>query len=85
MSPTLLLKVRPFPALLPSIKRIFRSETRFYSSNLNVNSIVYESYGLPAEVVQLKTSTLSPVLEDHSVLLRMLAAPINPADINQLE
>ncbi|MCJ1472784.1 mitochondrial 2-enoyl thioester reductase [Lambiella insularis] len=47
-------------------------------------SLVYSKYGEPKDVLCLHTHSISP---PHSTLLtlRTLAAPLNPADINQIQ
>lgn len=47
-------------------------------------AIVYSSYGAPAEALSvLRHRVADPV--DDQVLLRLVATPINPADLNQIE
>lgn len=48
-------------------------------------SLVFSSFGEPADVLSLHTHSISPSLPDGSVLLRTLAAPINPADVNTIQ
>ncbi len=45
---------------------------------------VYRSHGVPSAVVALETLQLPP-LGPSDALVRMLAAPVNPADLNQVE
>ena len=45
---------------------------------------VYRSHGVPSTVVALEALPLPP-LGPGDVLVRMLAAPVNPADLNQVE
>ncbi|KAI9700702.1 MAG: mitochondrial 2-enoyl thioester reductase [Candelina mexicana] len=47
-------------------------------------ALVYSRYGEPSDVLRLHTHSISP---SHStqLTLRLLAAPLNPADINQLQ
>ncbi|KAG0323365.1 mitochondrial 2-enoyl thioester reductase [Dissophora globulifera] len=47
-------------------------------------ALVYASYGRPTEVLRVLKHTLQPPADD-SVQVQFLAAPINPADINQIE
>ncbi|KAM9488620.1 enoyl-[acyl-carrier-protein] reductase, mitochondrial [Clarias gariepinus] len=47
-------------------------------------ALVYRSHGDPSQVVQLETLRL-PALEAKSALVKMLAAPINPSDINMIQ
>uniref|UniRef100_A0A8U7NI96 Enoyl-[acyl-carrier-protein] reductase, mitochondrial n=2 Tax=Corvus moneduloides TaxID=1196302 RepID=A0A8U7NI96_CORMO len=46
--------------------------------------LLYERHGEPAAVVQLKDLEV-PKLGDSDVHVKMLAAPINPADINMIQ
>lgn len=47
-------------------------------------ALVYEAHGPPKDVLQLQEHPVGDV-GDHDVQLEMLAAPINPSDINQIE
>ena len=49
-----------------------------------MRQIQFQAFGKPEEQVVLAESS-DPVLEEGEVLLRVLAAPINPADINYIE
>ena len=46
--------------------------------------LVYSKYGEPGDVLQLHGHSISPP-SGSQVVLRMLTAPINPADINQIQ
>ncbi|KAH9884197.1 NAD(P)-binding protein [Xylariomycetidae sp. FL2044] len=48
-------------------------------------SLVFSQYGEPKEVLKLHTHSISPTLPSSSVLLRTLAASINPADVNTIQ
>ncbi|KAI1212767.1 NAD(P)-binding protein [Annulohypoxylon truncatum] len=48
-------------------------------------SLVFSEYGEPKDVLKLHTHSISPSLTPSSVLLRTLAAPINPADVNTIQ
>ncbi|KAI0837961.1 NAD(P)-binding protein [Hypoxylon sp. FL0890] len=48
-------------------------------------SLVFSEYGEPKDVLKLHTHSISPTLPSSSVLLRTLAAPINPADVNTIQ
>jgi trans-2-enoyl-CoA reductase len=50
----------------------------------NVSAIVYHEHGDPALVARVEQQELPPVKDDE-VRIRMLAAPINPADLNVIE
>ena len=49
-------------------------------------NLVFEKFGKPKEVLRLECETpISRAPDDGSVLVRILAAPINPADLNTIE
>jgi len=48
-------------------------------------ALVYSKYGEPSDVLSLHNHSISPSLPSTSLLLRTLATPINPADINQIQ
>ncbi|KAI2620528.1 NAD(P)-binding protein [Hypoxylon sp. NC1633] len=48
-------------------------------------ALVFSEYGEPKDVLKLHTHSISPTLPPSSVLLRTLAAPINPADVNTIQ
>ncbi|KAI1092810.1 NAD(P)-binding protein [Rostrohypoxylon terebratum] len=48
-------------------------------------SLVFSEYGEPKDVLKIHTHSISPTLPPSSVLLRTLAAPINPADVNMIQ
>ncbi|HWB57936.1 MAG TPA: 2-enoyl thioester reductase domain-containing protein [Chthoniobacteraceae bacterium] len=50
----------------------------------SVSAIVYHEHGNPAEVVRVEQQEL-PDLKPGDVRIRILAAPINPADLNTIE
>ena len=50
----------------------------------NVSAIVYHKHGNPAEVVRVESQEL-PEIKPGEVRIRILAAPINPADLNVIE
>jgi mitochondrial enoyl-[acyl-carrier protein] reductase / trans-2-enoyl-CoA reductase len=47
-------------------------------------AIIYQAHGKPEEVLRLEEQELPDVAEDEA-LVRIQAAPINPADLNQIE
>ncbi|KAJ6663722.1 hypothetical protein lerEdw1_009801 [Lerista edwardsae] len=54
------------------------------ASGTRPRGLVYEQYGEPAQVLQLKD--IDPAeLWDSGVRVKMIAAPINPADINMIQ
>ncbi len=50
----------------------------------SIKAIVYQAHGKPAEVLRMAEEKLPPV-GDHEALVRLLSAPINPADLNAIE
>ncbi|KAL7782922.1 hypothetical protein V8C37DRAFT_397631 [Trichoderma ceciliae] len=48
-------------------------------------ALVFSKNGEPSDVLKLHTYSISPSLSSTSALLRSLAAPINPADINTIQ
>ena len=52
--------------------------------NKTISAAVYESHGNPADVLNIETQPW-PTPASEEAVVRMLAAPINPADLNQIE
>jgi mitochondrial enoyl-[acyl-carrier protein] reductase / trans-2-enoyl-CoA reductase len=50
----------------------------------SINAAVYETHGNPADVLQVETRSWPTPAADQAVI-RVSAAPINPADLNQIE
>jgi trans-2-enoyl-CoA reductase len=50
----------------------------------NINAAVYETHGNPADVVRVESRSW-PAPADGEAVVEMRAAPINPADVNQIE
>lgn len=48
-------------------------------------ALVFSKPGEPADVLRLHTHSISPSIPSHSVLVRTLAAPVNPADVNTIQ
>ncbi|KAG9453859.1 hypothetical protein H6P81_006763 [Aristolochia fimbriata] len=79
------LKVMP-PSAFRGFPRIPTAKIRAFSSVLSPPSkaVVYEQHGSPDQVTRVVN--LSPVeLKERDVCVKMLAAPINPSDINRIE
>ncbi|CAG4956065.1 unnamed protein product [Parnassius apollo] len=57
---------------------------RSFIRNLMSKQLVYSEFGDPLKVVKFRESEVPP-LGNQDVLVRMLAAPINPADINTIQ
>uniref|UniRef100_A0A7R9EPV4 Enoyl-[acyl-carrier-protein] reductase, mitochondrial n=1 Tax=Timema bartmani TaxID=61472 RepID=A0A7R9EPV4_9NEOP len=52
--------------------------------SISSQKLVFSEFGDPAKVVRLETEEL-PAPKSNEVLVRMLAAPLNPADINTIQ
>ena len=52
--------------------------------NKTINAAVYEKHGNPADVLRIETQPWPAPAADEAVV-KMRAAPINPADLNQIE
>jgi trans-2-enoyl-CoA reductase len=50
----------------------------------SINAAVYETHGNPADVLQVETRSWPTPAADEAVV-KLSAAPINPADLNQIE
>jgi mitochondrial enoyl-[acyl-carrier protein] reductase / trans-2-enoyl-CoA reductase len=50
----------------------------------NINAVVYERHGNPPEVLRVE-SQATPTPGPDEAVVQMRAAPINPADLNQIE
>ncbi|KAK7205376.1 enoyl-acyl-carrier-proteinreductase 1 mitochondrial precursor, partial [Myxozyma melibiosi] len=84
------MSLRVFTRALASSPRL--SASKFVASrgafrrefSAECKAIVFEKHGRPLDVLKIHTFPL-PDLADDSILVKFLAAPINPADINQVE
>src|SRR6476469_5136643 len=50
----------------------------------SISAAVYETHGNPADVLRIETGPWPTPVADEAVV-KMSAAPINPADLNQIE
>uniref|UniRef100_A0AAF5HXK5 Enoyl-[acyl-carrier-protein] reductase, mitochondrial n=1 Tax=Strongyloides stercoralis TaxID=6248 RepID=A0AAF5HXK5_STRER len=53
--------------------------------NLTGRKLVYEGYGEPLKVVKFQTTNIDENLVDDQIIVKWVACPINPADINQIQ
>ena len=60
-------------------KKLLKMSSRFASR------LVYHEHGQPNEVIKLETFPEPTEVEDDNVIVRMLATPVNPADINTIQ
>jgi len=68
--------------ITPFIPRRHRSGPYGYTQ---AKSLVFSKFGEPSEVLHLHTHSISPSLPTGAVLLRALAVPINPSDVNTIQ
>jgi trans-2-enoyl-CoA reductase len=57
---------------------------RWHSMSKSISAAIYETHGNPADVLRLDTLPWPTPATDEAVV-KMSAAPINPADLNQIE
>ncbi|OIW31094.1 NAD(P)-binding protein [Coniochaeta ligniaria NRRL 30616] len=72
----------PAASLLPRTGVRYKSGPYGYTQ---AKALVFSKYGEPSDVLQLHTHSISPSLPNTSLLLRALASPINPADVNTIQ
>jgi trans-2-enoyl-CoA reductase len=58
---------------------------RRMSGYVTCRKLEYSQHGIPAEVVELREERLNTDLRPGQVLVRTLACPVNPADINTIQ
>ncbi len=56
----------------------------FLTAKRHASRLVYKEYGVPSEVIEMEHFELQKPTKDE-VLLKMLASPIHPADINTIQ
>ncbi|XP_061453666.1 enoyl-[acyl-carrier-protein] reductase, mitochondrial isoform X3 [Rhineura floridana] len=74
-------RARPFRPLLDAGLRALSAAA---VSRARPRGLVYEQHGEPAQVLNLKDIDLAE-LGDSEVYVKMIAAPINPSDINMIQ
>lgn len=78
-------------ALVPQCRPVLPIQTPFIHQRAvstygytQAKALVYSKYGEPQDVLSLHGHSISPAA-GTSVVIRMLVAPINPADVNQIQ
>jgi len=61
------------------------SQGQFRQQSLMTSKLFYSEYGDPVQVIQKREETISEDLKPTDILVKMLAAPVNPADINTIQ
>ncbi|RKO93607.1 hypothetical protein BDK51DRAFT_21152 [Blyttiomyces helicus] len=74
--------VTPCRLAPPSLRTIL--PRRSHSVASSSPALAYKSYGPPDKVIRLDTIPLPPLVAS-TVQVRVVAAPVNPADINQIQ
>ncbi|KAJ4147733.1 hypothetical protein LMH87_002240 [Akanthomyces muscarius] len=82
LSQTLRLSIAANASRLPVAARRCKSGPYGYTQ---AKALVFSKYGEPSDVLKLHTHSISPSISQSSILVRSLAAPINPADINTIQ
>lgn len=73
--------VQPARYLLPNVKESLKFTRKM---SVLVKSLKYSKHGEPVEVMEIVEGQLQQP-KDNEVLVKVLAAPINPADINTIQ
>ncbi|XP_034029944.1 enoyl-[acyl-carrier-protein] reductase, mitochondrial [Thalassophryne amazonica] len=71
-----------------ALVKVFREKKVFdvcaFSQSAGQTALLYRKHGDPSQVLQLEDVSL-PFIGSKDVLVKMLAAPINPSDINMIQ
>lgn len=66
------------------LKSIYINKNMIRYQSVSASKLLYSEYGDPMKVVQKVKDDLSEV-QQKEVLIKMIAAPVNPADINTIQ
>lgn len=72
-------------AFIRTVRASYINRTKMSIRTLSSRAIVFPSTGNPHEVLSLHSYSVPDTPKPDSVLVKFLAAPINPADLNQIE
>jgi len=78
-----LLRVATNNCVAPHCRRV--GQRTFATAQREATVVRYKEHGKPSEVLRVEKELVSTDLKGSEVLVEMLAAPINPADINMIE
>jgi len=70
------------PAFQPLTARRHKSAPYGYTL---AKALVFSKFGEPSDVLNLHSHSISPTLPDGAVLVRALAVPVNPSDVNTIQ
>ena len=59
--------------------------TRYMTNTVSTARLEYDTYGVPSEVIQHRSEITTVDLKPGQTLVKFLASPINPADINTIQ
>ncbi|XP_039275384.1 enoyl-[acyl-carrier-protein] reductase, mitochondrial [Nilaparvata lugens] len=65
-------------------KLLYNNQMNFLSSQVISSKLVCDNFGDPKEVINLQEESLS-MPENNEVLVKVVMAPVNPADINMIQ
>jgi trans-2-enoyl-CoA reductase len=71
-------------SILPSQTQVIHRRAVSSYGYTQAKALVYSKYGEPQDVLSLHGHSISPAAGTN-VVIRMLVAPINPADVNQIQ
>ncbi|KUI54130.1 putative trans-2-enoyl-CoA reductase, mitochondrial [Cytospora mali] len=82
--------LRPKPSVTPKLpfRSLGAASVRHKSGPYGytqAKALVFPNAGEPIDVLSLHTHSISPQIPSNSVLVRTLAAPVNPADVNTIQ
>ncbi|KAK5641694.1 hypothetical protein RI129_010241 [Pyrocoelia pectoralis] len=71
--------------VIPNLKKMSALKNCVREQSVMTQKLMYKEYGEPIKVLSKQCEELNDNVKPNEVLVRMLAAPINPADINTIE
>ena len=76
-------KICSFSRIWPKVLYVHRQA--YSTGTVDRFAVVYNQHGDPTKVLEGSKSVISETLAKDEVLVHMLAAPVNPADINMIQ
>jgi trans-2-enoyl-CoA reductase len=86
-------RIFPIPVTASSATAILQLSRHLFSTDsLIIKSLTFKQHGVPENVLEMRTKEITAgteayddLLGDKDILVKMLASPINPSDINTIE
>src|SRR6202043_3125590 len=75
----------PMHAFIRTVRARSVKPAKMSIRSLSARAIVFPSTGNPHQILSLHSYSVPDTPGPNSVLVKFLAAPINPADLNQIE